>query len=190
MKTGIHHSLRAFFCIAFVASLLAGCASVGGPRTLTISDAEIARLLEQHGPFQRRLLEVLDVRIQRPTVKLLPNSNRLASELDVVTTDRVRNRTYNGKIAVDYALRYDEAAQAIRMTQVKVGKLHLENLPSPEQGALNRLGVLIAETLLEDTVLYRFKPADLKSAEGKGYKPGAVTVTSRGVEVTLAPIGR
>jgi hypothetical protein len=190
MKTSIHHPLRALLCIAFILSFLAGCASVGGPRTLTLSDVEIARLLEQHGPFQRRLLEVLDVRIQRPTVKLLPSSNRLASELDVVTTERMSGKTYQGRIAVDYALRYDESAQAIRMTQVKVGSLTLENLPKPQQAALNRLGVLIAETLLEDTVLYKFKPADLKSAEGKGYKPGAVTVTSRGVEVTLAPIGR
>ena len=43
--------------------------------------------------------------------------------------------------------------------------------------------------LLDDLQLYRFKPGDLKSAEGYGFKPGAVTVTSRGVEITLAPIG-
>ena len=53
---------------------------------------------------------------------------------------------------------------------------------------LNRLGVLIAETMLDNFVLYRFKPNDLRNAEGLGYKPGAVTVTSRGIEVTLAPL--
>ena len=188
--TTAFQSLRAFFLLALSTAFLAACSTVGGPRVMTFSEADMARLLEQHGPFQKRLLDVLDVRINRPSVRLLPESNRLSTDLELVTTERMSGKTYQGKIAVDYALRYDEAAQAIRMTQVKVNKLHLENLPSPQQAALNRLGVLIAETLLEDTVLYRFKPADLKSAEGKGYKPGAVTVTSRGVEVTLAPITR
>lgn len=181
-------SLRSLLSLCLVA-LLAACATPG-PRTLSFSDAEIARLLEQHGPFQRRLLEVLDVRVQRPTVRLLPESNRLFSELDVVTTERMSGKTYQGRIAVDYALRYDEALQAIRMTQVRVTKLHIDNLPSPQQSGLSRLGALIAENLLNDAVIYRFKPADLKNAEGRGYKPGAVTVTSRGVEVTLAPVAR
>ena len=76
------------------------------------------------------------------------------------------------------------------MTQVRVNKLQIDSLPSPEKTGLNRLGSLIAEQLLNDAVLYRFKPNDLKNAEGRGYKPSAVAVTSRGVEVTLAPINR
>jgi len=44
--------------------------------------------------------------------------------------------------------------------------------------------------MLDDSVLYRFKASDLKNADGKGFKPGAVNVTSRGVEVTLAPVAR
>ncbi|HEV7912194.1 MAG TPA: hypothetical protein VGP22_00395, partial [Albitalea sp.] len=85
-------------------AVLAACASVNAPRTMTFSEADMARLLEQHGPFQRRLLEVLDVRINRPTVKLLPFSNRLASELDVTTTERMSGKTYPGRIAVEYGL--------------------------------------------------------------------------------------
>jgi hypothetical protein len=182
-------ALRATLLLVLVA-VLAACASVNAPRTMTFSEADMARLLEQHGPFQRRLLEVLDVRINRPTVKLLPFSNRLASELEVTTTERMSGKTYPGRIAVEYGLRYDEQDKVIRMTQVKVNKLQIDNLPSPQHSGLSRLGTLIAENVLDDAVLYRFKPADLKSAEGKGYKPGAVTVTSRGVEVTLAPVGK
>ena len=44
----------------------------------------------------------------------------------------------------------------------------------------------MAERLLEGATLYRFKPEDLRTAQGLGVKPAAVTVTSRGVEVTLA----
>jgi len=176
--------------LAFIAALLAACASLGGAKTIIYSEADIARMLESHPPFQRRLLDVLDVKVNRPTVRLLAGANRLSTDLDVTTTERVSGKTYSGRMTVDYALRYDDSMQAIRLTQVRVNKLQLDNLPSPEKGGLNRLGALIAEQLLDEAVLYRFRPSDLKNAEGRGYKPGAVTVTSRGVEVTLEPISR
>jgi hypothetical protein len=188
MKTA--HPFRAFLSLAVTTVVLAACASLGGQKTITLSDADVARLLEQHGPFQKRLLDVLDVRIARPTVRLLPESNRLSSDLDVSTTERIGGKSYQGRLSVDYALRYDEALQAVRMTQVRVNRLQIDKLPSPEKTGLNRLGGLIAEQLLDGAVLYRFKPSDLKSAEGRGYKPGAVTVTSRGVELTLVPTTR
>jgi hypothetical protein len=188
--TTAFQSLRAFLLLALSTAFLAGCSTVGGPRVMTFTESDLARLLEQHGPFEKRLLDVLDVRINRPSVHLLPESNRLSTELELVTTERMSRKTYPGRISVDYALRYDEAAQAIRMTQVRVNKLQIDNLPSPGKTGLTRLGALIAEQLLDDAVLYRFKPSDLKNAEGYGVKPGAVTVTSRGVEVTLAPIKR
>jgi len=167
---------------------LAGCAGLGSTKTITFSEAELARLIERNAPVDRRLLEVLDVHVSAPRVKLLPETNRLATELDVRTTERVSGRSYGGRIAFDYALRYDEAQQAIRMTQLRVNKFELDGVPSPSMRGLTRLGTLIAETMLDELALYRFKPADLKSAEGYGYKPGAVTVTSRGIEVTLAPV--
>ena len=180
-------TIRALSCLA-LAALLAACASLGGSRVMTFSEADMARLLEQHGPFQRRLLEVLDVRVQRPTVRLVPSSNRLASSFDIAATERVSRTTLSGRIAIEYGLRYDEQEKAIRMTQVRVDELDLHDVPAAKRAGLKNLGALIAENLLDDAVLYRFKPADLKTAEGVGLRPGSVAVTSRGVEVTLAPL--
>ena len=183
----ISRAFRATLIAAF-AMLLAGCAGIGGPRTITFTESELTRLLERAAPVDRRLLEVIDVHVSAPRVKLLPETNRLFTELDVSTTERMSGKTYGGRITLDYALRYDDTAKAIRLTQVRLGKFELDGVPSPTMRGLNRLGVLIAETMLDDLVLYRFKPSDLRDAEGRGYKPGAVTVTSRGVEVTLAPV--
>jgi pimeloyl-ACP methyl ester carboxylesterase len=121
-------------------------------------------------------------------VKLLPETNRLTTEMDVSTTERISGRSYGGRIGFDYALRYDEAEQAIRLTQVRVNKFELDGVPSPSMSGFAKFGKLIAEQMLENLSLYRFKPSDLRNAEGMGYKPGAVTVTSRGIELTLAPI--
>jgi hypothetical protein len=175
----------------FMVVALAACASLGGgSKVMTFSEADMARLLEQHGPFQRRLLEVLDVRVQRPTVRLVPESNRLATSFDVAATERISRTTLNGRIAIEYGLRYDDVDKAIRMTQVKVNNLQLNDVPMDKRGGVKNLGALIAENLLDDAVLYRFKPSDLKNAEGVGLKPGGIAVTSRGVEVTLAPVNR
>lgn len=184
------HQFRAVWLLALATLFLAACATLDAKRTMTFSDADMARMLEQHGPFQRRLLEVLDVRVQRPSVKLLPATNRLASAFDVSATERMSRTTLNGRIGVEYALRYDEQDQAIRMTQVRVDEFQLNDVSPEKKAGMQRLGTLIAEYMLEGAVLYRFKPADLKNAEGRGVKPAAVTVTSRGVEVTLAPIAR
>lgn len=174
--------------IGFLSAFLAGCATLGGPKTLTFSEAELARLIERNGPVDRRLLDVLDVHVSAPRVKLLPETNRLATEMNVSTTERISGKSYGGRIGFDYALRYDEPEQAIRLTQVRVNKFELDGVPSPSMRGFSKFGALIAEQMLENLALYRFKPSDLRNAEGRGYKPGAVTVTSRGIEVTLAPI--
>jgi hypothetical protein len=173
-----------------VAILVAACATTPGSKTMTFSEADLTRLLEQHGPFQRRLLEVLDVRVQNPTMRLVPGSNRLASSFDVAATERVSRKTLSGRMAVEYGLRYDDLDKAIRLTQVRVNQFQLNDVPAEKKGGVQNLGTLIAEHMLDDAVLYRFRPADLKNAEGQGLKPGNVAVTSRGVEVTLAPVGR
>ena len=173
-----------------LAALVAACATVGGSRTMTFTEADLARLLEQKSPFQRRLLEVLDVRILHPTMRLVPNQNRLASSFDVAATDRVSGRTLGGRIAIEYGLRYDDLEKAIRMTQVRVNTFELNDVSAEKRKGVQNLGTLIAEHMLDDAVLYRFKPNDLKNAEGVGLRPGNVDVTSRGVEVTLVPVSR
>jgi len=187
------HSTRRSWTLAAGLSTLAlclggisGCANMGGPRTITLTQAELAQLLEKQFPLDRRMMEVLDVQVSSPRLKLLPESNRLATELDVTARDRLFGRALSGALALDYALRYDEVENAIRLTQVRVNRFELTAVPENMRGVANRLGALLAEQLLNDFAIYRVKPETLKAAGVMGVKPGAVTVTSRGVELTLA----
>ena len=186
------HFLRWIKPAAAMAALLwlAGCAGLGGPRVFTFSEADITRALERRAPFEKRFMELLDVQIAAPRVRLLPESNRVATEMDVSTSERLSGRAYQGRIAFDFGLRYDDSEGAIRLNQVRVSQFQIDNAPPAMQSRVNRLGGLIVEQLMENLVLYRFKPADLKTAEGLGLRPGALAVTARGVEVTLAPISR
>lgn len=170
--------------------VLAGCASVVSPRTITLTEADVARQIAKQYPLERRLLNELTVRVEAPRVKLLSDSNRIATEFDFSGSLDRSGKGSRGTIALDYALRYDEAAQAVRMTQLRVEKVQIDNLGDKPKAVVEKFGALLAEQLLNDIAIYRFKPEDLKTAEGKGYKPGSVTVTSRGVEITLVPAAR
>jgi len=174
---------------ALVASLLglllAACVSL--PRTVTLSEADISRALDRHMPVQRRLLEVFDVTLSSPRVTLLPDTNRLGTEFDLGVGDRLGGRNWRTRLGLDYALRYDESDQAIHLSQVRVRRLNGQ-VDAVSTGPTERLAAIAAEQLLEGVAIYRFKPQDLKTAQGLGVKPGAITVTPQGVQITLAPI--
>lgn len=179
------HSRRVVFLAA--AGLLAGCAGLGGPQVVTLGEAELNRLMAKNFPQERRALEILDLKIDVPRVSLLPQSNRLATEFDVVATERLGARSYAGQLALDYALRYDEAQQAVRMTDVRVRRLQFDAAGERLQPLVDRLGSVLAEQVLKDAVVYRFRPEDLARGSARQVQPGAVTVTARGVEITLVP---
>jgi hypothetical protein len=46
-------------------------------------------------------------------------------------------------------------------------------------------GGLVAENLLQNTVLHTFRPEDLEKS--RGWTPGEIRVTPRGVRITLVP---
>lgn len=167
-----------------LALALSACAGLVGPRSYTLSEAEIARRIAQRFPYDQRVFELLDVRVDAPRVRLLPQRNRVATELDIQASERLFGRSLRGALALDYALRYDERDQSVKLDDVRVERLDIEGLAQPLAA---RLAPLLAEQLLKDLTLHRFKPEDLQTAGRLGLRPGKVTVTERGVEVTLEP---
>lgn len=178
------------FALVVLAVVTAGCATVVGPRTITLTEADVARQMAKQYPLERKILGELTVRIGAPRIKLLSASNRIATELDFTGSLDRSGKASRGTIALDYALRFDEAAQAVRMTQVRVARVQIDTLTDKPKAIIDKFGALLAEQLLNDAAIYRFKPEDLRSAEGKGYKPGSVLVTPRGVEITMVPLAR
>lgn len=188
MKASCTPLTRWLFALA-TATWLTGCASLVGPRVITLSEADLSRQIERQFPLERSLLGALNIRVEAPRVSLLPESNRIGTELEFSGSLARSARNSRGQIALDYALRYDEASKSVRLTQVRVTRLQFDGLRDQPRAAVDKFGMLLAEQLLQDLLIYRFKPEDLKTAEGKGYRPGSVTVRPRGVEITLLPTG-
>ena len=166
---------------------LAGCASLGGPRTLTFSDAELSELLAKRFPMDRRVAELVDVTVSSPRVWLIPDRNRLGTSFDVQAGDRLWGKALQGKLALDYALRFEPSDESIRLTQVRVQQFQLDTASSPIPLPAQRIGGLLAERMLEDLAIYHLKPEQSERMRRAGYQTSAVNVTSRGVEITLQP---
>lgn len=167
---------------------LVSCAGLMGPPKVTLSQSEIERLVERNFPIDRALMEIFDVTVNAPKVQLVPERNRLAAVVNVRARDRLFSSTWQGQLHFDAALRWEPRDQTVRLSQVRVQDLALAQPAAVNRSTAERLGAALVERVLEDSSIYRL-PADRAAQMQKlGVEPGAVTVTSRGVEITFAPV--
>jgi hypothetical protein len=164
---------------------LAGCAGLG-PRNVTLSAADLQALLERQFPLQRRLLEVIDIDIARPVLRLLPERNRIATDLELRATERLSGRHVRGSLALDYALRYEPSDASVRLTQVRVQEARLDLGSGPLSAPGARVGALLAERLLDDAAIWRADPQGLQRLQRAGIAAADIVVTARGIEVRFA----
>src|SRR5262249_26229541 len=90
-----------------------------------------------------------------------------------------------GELAVSFALRYEPSDATLRAADVRVEKLALEGLAPAWNEPLEAAGALVAENVLEGSVLHAFRPEEL--ARARGWRPGDIRVTPTGVRIELLP---
>ena len=159
---------------------------------------DLSVLVARAFPMQLRVLDVLDLQLSAPRLRLLPDANRLSVLLVVRAQKQLRGGRARGELGFDSALRYESADATVRLTQVRVQ--HLDFVAGAESslalealtalpGAAVRIGRGLAERLLEDLVVYRISDDRLAQLRQLGLQPGALTVSSRGLEITLVRRG-
>jgi hypothetical protein len=166
--------------------LAGGCASID-PRTVTLSESQLQALIEQQFPRQQRLLEILDVSVSAPVIRLLPERNRIATAFDLSAVERMTGHALRGSLALDHGLRFEPSDATVRLSSVKVDVLKLELAGTPLGGQAARLGALLVEGILDDFVIYRVSEQKRQSLARAGVNNADVTVTSRGVELRFVP---
>ena len=169
-------------------TLVAGCAGLFGPRTVEVSQAQLEELLARRFPLTRRVLEIFDVTVSAPRLRLLPEANRIATDFELASTDRLLRAQHRGTLALTFGLRFEPGDNTLRATQVKVERLQIDGAPAPLQRQVERLGTLLAAQALDDQVVHTLRPKDVEAVQGRGYRPGELRVTRHGLLVTLLPI--
>ncbi len=172
--------------------VLAGCSSLPfnnpfAPRTIEVSQEQLLAQVSGQFPFNRRMLDFFEVTVSTPRLTMLPQENRMATELDVDTGRTLLTEGFKGRLALSYGLRYEPGDQSVRLADVRLERFQMDGVPDALKTRTGRLGSLLAEELLSGFAVYRFKAEDLNKALALGLKPGAIQVTGRGVALTLEP---
>jgi len=169
---------------------LGGCADLLGTHVVSFSESQIVLLLAKQFPMERKVLEVIDLSVSNPQVHLLPESNRIGTELDVAALDRLFGSQAQGHVKLDYGLRFQASDHTIRMTEVRVRELTVSSGANMLHGAAQRMGSLVAENMLENLVLYKMKPAQADEMDRLNLEASPITVTAQGIQMTIAPKAR
>jgi hypothetical protein len=168
---------------------LAACAGV--PRSITLGESELQAQLDKRFPMQRSLLDTFELQLSDPKLRVDAPARRLATELTLRGSDRRSGRSLQGRLTLDYALRFEPADASIRLVQPRIESLQFE--PEPGQSVrrsemAQRMGMALAERLLDDLVLYRVPAERLDRLRAAGFRPGTLQVTPAGVEITIEPL--
>jgi hypothetical protein len=164
------------------ASLLGGCASLD-PRQITLSQTDLQKLVERQFPRQQRLMELLDVSLTNPVIKLVPERNRLATTMDLQASERISGRALRGSLAIDHSLRFEPSDATVRLANVKVEDMKLELAGTPLSGQAVRLAALLAERALDNLAIYRVSEEKRQSMARAGVNNANVAVTASGIEL-------
>jgi hypothetical protein len=177
-----------FVASALALSLPAGGFAAPGSKTVTIAQEQLQQAIGKRFPYQQKLADVIDLKILSPRLALLPEANRIGTELDLNLLERIGGRTYTGTMALDYGLRFERSDNSVRMTGVRVSSVRLNDVPEPFNGAISRHMPRMAEQLLNNYALHTFTEQDMMLVSGLGFEPGEIKVTPKGLRVTLDPM--
>jgi hypothetical protein len=181
---------HALWFMALCGLLLLSSPGFGMPGSITFSEHELQAQLAQRFPIQRSVLDMFDLRLFDPQLRLDPQAKRLSTELRLQATDARSGRSLHGRLGLGYALRFEPSDHSIRLVKPRVESFDFEAGPGAllrRDEATQRLVMALAERLLEDLVLYRVPADRLALLRAIGLRPGTLSVTPAGVEITIEP---
>ena len=171
---------RALAVGALVLPALHGAQAQSG---YTVSAEQLQQVLAQRFPLRYPVAGLLDLDIQAPHLRLLPEQNRVSAEMAVDAAGPALRRSHSGTFDVDFALRYEPSDHTIRAYQLKFQNLRISDLQPQASKLLNAYGPALAAQALQEVVLHQLRPQDLAMADNLGMQPDRITVTDKGLVI-------
>lgn len=160
-------------------------AHAAGPASYTVPIGQLEQAVAGRFPLRYPIGGLFELSLLAPRLRLLPEVNRLGTDLAVEATGPALRRSYGGAFDLDFALRYEAGDRTIRAHQLRVRSLRFADLPPGPAELLNAYGPMLAEQALGDAVLHTLRPQDLALPEAMGLQPGSITVTAAGLVISF-----
>ena len=173
---------------SILAAAACGIASLAVAQpSYTVSAQQLQRVLAKRFPLRYAAAGLLEVVMSAPSLRLLPELNRLGTELPVEASGPALRRRFEGSVDVDFALRYERSDRSIRAHQIRVNAVRMEGLGRDGERLLDAYLRQLSEQALVEVVLHTLRPQDLALASTMGFEPGEITVTPQGLTVRFIP---
>jgi len=177
-----------FVTIALISSLI-GCSSM--PRTVSISESELQSKLAEHIAIPITLLKIFNVSLSNPTIKLDSGTERIYAHIDTQVDNPLSRKPLLGKLDISGKLKFDATASAIMLTDSKLENFNMDGLSLDKKSTqyaelAQLLSAKLGSELLNNLVLYKVKPEDLKIGSTR-YLPQDFKIRTGTLEVTLMP---
>lgn len=168
---------------------LAACSSVDAHAqpSYRISREQLQQVLAERFPLRYAVSGLLELQIREPQLQLLPEQNRIASELPIDVAGPALARGYSGFIDLDFALRYEASDRTLRAHQIRVQSVRLPGLAPDAAALIDAYARMASQRALLEVVVHRLRPRDLALAETMGFEPGEITVQRDGLSIHFVP---
>ena len=178
---------RAWLLVAAVGMGLAasGCSGQSAPGSVSVSTEKLQAMVAQRFPRQYPVAGLLQLQLQAPVLRMLPERNAINAQLDAELMGRVLKEQYKGRLDVDFALRYEPTDRTLRAYQIKVNALEMDGLAPAMSDMLATYSTALAEQAMGQVVLYQLQDKDLALVDALAMEPGTITVTAQGLTIAL-----
>ena len=172
-----------YLAVILLALSTLACNSLTAQPRFVVSKDQLQQVVGKRFPLRYPVVGLLNLEVQAPEIRLLPEQNRLNAVMAVEASGVALNRKQAGTFEVEFALRYEVSDRTLRATALRFKRLNFPGLQPMASDMLNLYGQTLSEKALLEVVIHTLKPQDLGMAEGMGMQPGSITVTERGLVV-------
>lgn len=148
-----------------------------------VSAARLQAAVAQRFPLRYPVQGLMNLDVQVPQLRLLPALNRMGAEMVVDAAGPALQRSHQGTLGVEFALRYEATDRTLRAHQLRLARLQFPSLPPGVVALLNTYGPALAERTLLEVVLHTLRAQDLALPDTLGMQPGNIAVTGEGLTI-------
>lgn len=170
-------------CWLLAATACSASPDAAGRPSYTVSAEQLQRAIGERFPIRHQVEGLVNFDVQAPRLRLLPEQNRVATQMAIEVAGPALRRSYAGELDLDFALRYEASDQSIRAHQLQLRAMRLFGLPERSADVLELYGPKLADEALGEVVLHRLRPQDLALADAMGLQPATITVVPHGLVI-------
>jgi hypothetical protein len=147
-----------------LAGLVAGCASIIGPRQIDLPQERMQQSLDRRFPMHQRALGVFEVELSHPKLDIIPESDRVSLTLDASVSPLLARQSWTGTMVISGRLQADQQRSAIFLRDAHVDRFIVDGMDEGRQRQIASVANLLGEKATRDMPLHTFRPEDLRYA--------------------------